>query len=208
MIVTGPDTSVPLINPADHLEGLGLSKEQLLRVKQKVNQIHQANSGAVNAVLGRLRLQDAFLHVYDLSADLTFATSKHLAVFFKLSGFHDHTLRSLVRQKMLTIFKPKVRQVDIKDASQSRVCLFGGDQEVSNRISESRKKDSIIGSAVLTPASSKSKSKSRKKSKTKTRAKGASSKDGEAGKAGAAKKSKKTKAAKGEIQKGKGQQCS
>ena len=37
------------------------------------------NSGAVDAVLGRLR--DAFLHVYDLSANLTFAASEHLAVF-------------------------------------------------------------------------------------------------------------------------------
>ena len=61
------------------------------------------------------------------------------------------------------------------------------------RIVESRKKDGIICSAILTPAASKSKSKSRKKSKNKTGTKGASSKkDGEAGKAGAAKKSKKT----------------
>ena len=53
-----------------------------ITLAELVNQIHQANSGAVNAVLGRL--QDAFLHVYDLSTDLTFATSEHLAVFFKL----------------------------------------------------------------------------------------------------------------------------
>ena len=89
---------------------------------------------------------------------------------------------------MLTIFKPKVRQAVMKDALRSKVGLFGGDQEVSNKISESRKKDGIIRSAILTPATSKSKSKSRKKSKTKTGTKGASSKDGEAGKAGAAKK--------------------
>ena len=89
---------------------------------------------------------------------------------------------------MLTIFKPKVRQAVMKDALRSKVGLFGGDQEVSNKISESRKKDGIICSAILTPATSKSKSKSRKKSKTKTGTKGASSKDGEAGKAGAAKK--------------------
>ena len=120
--MAGPDISVSLVNPADHLEGLGLSPEQLFRVREKVNQVHQANSGAVDAVLGRLR--DAFLHVYDLSADLTFATSEHLAVFFKLSGFHDNALRSLVRQKMLTIFKPKVRQAVMKDALQSKVGLF------------------------------------------------------------------------------------
>ena len=121
--------------------------------REKVNHIHQTNCRAVDAVLGRLL--DAFLHVYNLSADLTFATSEHLAVFFKLSGFHDHTLRSLVRQKMLTIFKPKVRQAAMRDASQSKVGLFGGDQVVSDRITESRKKDGIIRSAVLTPASSK-----------------------------------------------------
>ena len=106
-IVTGPDISVPLINLADHFEGLGLTPDLLVRVKERVNQVHQANSGAVDAQLGRLK--DAFLHVYDLTADLTFATSEHLAVFFKLSGFNDNALRSLVRQKMLTIFKPKVR---------------------------------------------------------------------------------------------------
>ena len=89
---------------------------------------------------------------------------------------------------MLTIFKPKVRQAVMRDASQSKVDLFSGDQVVSDRITESRKKDGIIRSAVLTPAASKSKSKSRKKSKTKTGMKDVSSKDGEAGKAGAAKK--------------------
>ena len=104
---------------------------------------------------------------------------------------------------MLTIFKPKVRQAVMKDALQSKVGLFGGDQEVSNMISESWRKDSIICSVVLTPASSKLKLKSRKKSKTKTGAKGASSKDGEAGKAGAANKSKKTKAAKVKSKKAK-----
>ena len=92
---------------------------------------------------------------------------------------------------MLTIFKPKVRQAVMKDALQAKEGLFGSDQVVSDRITESRKKDCIIHSAILTPATSKSKSKSRKKSKTKTRTKGASSKDGEAGKAGAAKKTKK-----------------
>ena len=157
-------------------------------MREKVNQVHQANSGAVNAVLGRLK--DAFLHVYDQSADLTFATSEHLAVFFKLSGFHDHALRNLERQKMLTIFKPKVRQAVMKYALQSKVGLFSGNQEVSNRISESRKKDGIIHNTILTPAASKLKSKSRKKSKTKTGTKGASSKDGEAGKAETAKRSK------------------
>ena len=113
-IVTSPDISVPLINPADHFEGLGLTLDLLVQVKERVNQVHQANSGVVDAVLGRL--WDTFLHVYDLSADLTFATSEHLAVFFKLSGFHDHALRSLVRQKLLTLFKPKVRQAVMKDA--------------------------------------------------------------------------------------------
>ena len=91
----------------------------------------------------------------------------------------------------------------MKDALQAKDGLFGGDQVVSNRITESRKKDGIIRSAILMPVTSKLKSKSRKKSKTKTGAKGASSKDGEAGKAGAAKKSKKTKAAKVKSKKAK-----
>ena len=203
-IVAGPNISVSLVNPANHLEGLGLSPELLIKVKEKVNQVHQMNSGAVNVALGRL--WDMFLHVYDLSANLTFATSEHLAVFFKLSGFHDHALRSLVRQKLLTLFKPKVRQEVMKDAMQSKVGLFSGNQEVSSRISESRKKDGIICSVILTPAASKSRSKSREKSKTKSGTKGASSRDGEAGKAGAAKKYKKDKNSEGEIQKGKGQQ--
>ena len=94
-----------------------------------------------------------------------------------------------MRHKLLTLFKPKVRQAAMKGAGQSKVGMFGGDEAVSERIVESRKKDGIIHSAILTPATSKSKSKSRKKSKTKTGKKGASSKkDGEAGKAGAAKK--------------------
>ena len=79
------------------LGDLGLSEEQLFRVRQRVTQVHQKNLEAVGPGLGSL--QDAFLHVYDLSAKLTFATSELLAVFFKLSGFHDHALRSLMRQE-------------------------------------------------------------------------------------------------------------
>ena len=120
-----------------------------------------------------------FLHVYDLSAKLTFATSEHLAVFFELSGFHDHALRSLVRQKMLTVFKPKVRQAIMRDTSQGKVGLFGGDQVVIDKITESKKRFGTICSAVLMPAASKSKYKYKNKYKTKTGAKGASSKDGE-----------------------------
>ena len=109
-----------------------------------------------------------------------------------------------MRHKLLTLFKPKVRQAVMKGAGQTKVGMFGGDEAVSERIVESRKKDGIIRSAILTPAASKSKSKSRKKSKTKTGTKGASSKkDGEAGKAGVAKKSKKAKAAKVKTKKAK-----
>ena len=128
--MAGPDISVSLVNPADVLDDLGLSPDQLVRVKERVNQVFQMNSGAVDAVLGKLRV--AFLHVYDLSANLTFAASEHLAVFFKLSGFHDDALRRLVRHKLLTLFKPKVRQAVMKGAGQSKVGMFGGD-EVENR---------------------------------------------------------------------------
>ena len=201
-IVAGPDISVPLVNPADMLGDLGLSPDQLVLVRERVNQVHQANSGAVDAVLGRL--QDSFRHVYDLSAKMTFATSEHLNVFFGLAGFHDDALRRLVRHKLLTLFKPKVRKAVMKGAGQNKVGLFGGDEAVSNRIVESRKKDGIIRSAILTPSTGKSKSKTKKKSKSKTATKGASSKkDGEAGKAGAAKKTKKSKAAKVKAKKAK-----
>ena len=85
-----------------------------------------------------------------------------------------------MKQKMLTLFRPKVRQVIMKEAVQGKVGLFGGDQVVCDRIIESGKKDSTICSAVLTPTTSKSKSKTKKKSKSKTGTNGASSKDGEA----------------------------
>ena len=202
-IVAGPDISVPLVNPADMLGDLGLTPDMLVRVKERVNQVHQANSGAVDAVLGRL--QDSFRHVYNLSANMTFATSEHLNVFFRLSGFHDNALRRLVRHKLLMLFKPKVRKAVMKGAGQNKVGLFGGDEAVSNRIVESRKKDGIICSAILTPATGKQKSKSKKKScKTKTGTKDASSKkDGEAGKAGATKKTKKSKVVKVKAKKAK-----
>ena len=61
-IVAGPDISVSLVNPADMFGDLGLSPDQLVRVRERVNQVHQANSGAVDAVLGRLK--DVFLHVF------------------------------------------------------------------------------------------------------------------------------------------------
>ena len=201
-IVAGPDISVPLVNPADMLGDLGLTLDMLVRVTERVNQVHQSNSGAVDAVLGRL--QDSFRHVYDLSAKMTFATSERLNVFFRLSGFHDDALRRLVRHKLLTLFKPKVRKADMKGAGKNKVCVFGGDEAVSNRIVESRKKDGIIHSAILTPTTGKQKSKTKKKSKSKTGAKGASSKkDGEAGKGGASKKAKKAKGAKVKAKKAK-----
>ena len=78
-IVAGPDVGVSLMNAADHLGDLGLSEEQMFRVRERVTQVHQKNLEAVGS--GLWRLQDAFLHVYDLSAQLTFATSEHLAVF-------------------------------------------------------------------------------------------------------------------------------
>ena len=114
LIVAGPDINVSLVNPADMLGDLGLSPDQLVRVRERVNQVHQANSGAVDVVLGRPK--DAFLHVYDLSAKLTFAASEHLAVFFKLLGFQDDALRRLVWHKLLMLFKPKVRQAVMKGA--------------------------------------------------------------------------------------------
>ena len=124
--------------------------------------------------------------------------------FFGLLGFHDDALRRLVRHKLLTLFKPKVRKAVMKGAGQNKVCLFGGDEAVSNRIVESRKKDGIIRSAILTPATGKQKSKTKKKSMSKTGTKGASSKkDGEAGKAGATKKTKKLKVAKLKVKKAK-----
>ena len=95
LIVAGPDISVPLVNPADMLGNLGLTPDMLVRVKKRVNLVHQANSGTVNAGLGRL--QDSFRHVYDLSTKLAFATSEHLNLFFRLSGFHDDALGRLVR---------------------------------------------------------------------------------------------------------------
>ena len=44
-IVAGPDICVSLVNPADILGDLGLSLDQLVWVKERVNQVHQANSG-------------------------------------------------------------------------------------------------------------------------------------------------------------------
>ena len=186
-IVAGPDISVPLVNPADMLDDLGLTPDMLVRVKERVNLVHQANSGTVNAGLGRL--QDSFQHVYDLSTNLSFATCEHLNVFFRLSGFHDDALGRLVRHKLLMLFEPKVRRAIMKGAGQSKVCLSDGDETIPNRIVESRRMDSTIHSAIWTPAIGKRKSKSKKKSsKKKTGTKGASSnQDGEAGKAGMAK---------------------
>ena len=92
----------------------------------------------------------------------------------------------------------------MKGAGQTKVGLFGGDKAVSTRIVESRKKDGIICSAILTPATGKQKSKTKKKLKSKTGTKGASSKkDGEPGKAGATKKTKKLKVAKVKAKKAK-----
>ena len=65
---------------------------------------------------------------------MTFANSEHLAVFFKLSGFHDYALKSFVWQKMLTIFKPTVRKAIMKETTQGGVGLFGGDQVVIDKI--------------------------------------------------------------------------
>ena len=76
LIVAGPDISVSLVNPPDVLGDMGLTPDLLARVKERVNQVHQANSGAIDAVLGKL--QDSFWHVYNLSAKMTFATSEHL----------------------------------------------------------------------------------------------------------------------------------
>ena len=188
-IVAGPDIIVPLVNPVDMLDDLGLTPDMLVRVKERVNLVHQANSGMVDTGLGRL--QDSFQHVYDLSTNLSFATCEHLNVFFRLSGFHDDALGRLVRHKLLTLFEPKVRQAVVKGARQNKVGLSDGDETVPHGIVESRRKDSTIHSAIWSPTIDKQKSKSKKKSSKKKSSKkktgtnsASSNQDGEAGKAG------------------------
>ena len=127
-IVAGPNISVPLVNPADMLGGLGLTPEMHDRVKKRVNLVHQANSGTVDA--GLSRLQDSFRHVYDLSTKLAFATSEHLNLFFRLSGFHDDALGRLVRLKLLQLSEPKVRRTVVKGARQNEVGLPDRDETV------------------------------------------------------------------------------
>ena len=51
-IVTGPDVGVAMMNPEDPLEDLGLDEEQLLQIKTRVDQVHQANFAAVENGLG------------------------------------------------------------------------------------------------------------------------------------------------------------
>ena len=164
-IVAGSDINVPLVNPADMLDDLRLTPDMLVRVKKRVNLVHQANSGTVNTGLGRL--QYSFQHVYDLSTKLAFATSEHLNIFFRLSGFHDDALGRLVRHKLLKLFEPKVRRTIVKGARQNKVGLPDRDETVSHETVESRSKDGTILSAIYPSTVDKQKSKKGKSSKKK-----------------------------------------
>ena len=165
-----------------------------------VNLVHQANSGTVDVGLGRL--QDSFRHVYDLSTKLAFATSEHMNLLFRLSGFHDNALGRLVRFKLLKLSEPKVRRTVVKGARQNEVGLPDRDETVSHESVESRSTDGTIPSAICPSTIDKQKSKKGKSSKKKSSSKktgnkGASSdQDGEAWNAGWAQVIKNYKTAK------------
>ena len=130
----GLGVSVPLVNPGDMLGGLGLLPDMASRVRKRINQVHQANSGTVEA--GLSRLQDSFLHIYDLSTKLAFATSEDLELFFRLSGFHDEALGCLLRHRLLLLAEPIGGRVDMGSARQSGViCMLGTRWTLSGRCS-------------------------------------------------------------------------
>ena len=158
-IGAGLDISVPLVNPADMLGGLGLPPDIHGRVWKRINQVHQANSGTVEA--GLSRLQDSFRQVYDLSTKLAFATSEDLDIFFRLSGFHDDALGSLIRHKLLLLSEPIVRRADVRGARQIGVGLPVRDETVFHKSVQSRSSDGTIPGVF--PSSTNDKPKSKKK---------------------------------------------
>ena len=199
-IGAGLDISVPLVNPADMLGGLGLTPDVHGRVRKRINQVHQANSGTVDA--GLSRLQDSFRQVYDLSTKLAFATSEDLDIFFRLSGFHDDALGSLIRHKLLLLSEPIVRRADVKGARQIGVGLPVRDEAVFHESVQSRSSDGTIPSVFSSSTNDKLKSKKETSSKKRASSKqtgssGASfDQDGEAMDAGWAQIMKNYRAAK------------
>ena len=165
-IGAGLDISVPLVNPADMLGGLGLPPDIAARVWKRINQVHQANSGTVEA--GLSRLQDSFRQVYDLSTKLAFATSEDLELFFRLSGFHDEALGSLLRHRLLLLSEPIVRRADVKSARQNGVGLPVGDEMDFYRSVQSRFSENPFG---VPPPPTNIKPKSKKKQKKKVSSK-------------------------------------
>ena len=118
--------SVPLVNPGNMLGGLGLPSGMTSRVRKRINQVHRATSGTVETELGRL--QDLFRYVYDLSSTLAFATCEDLDLFFRLSGFHDEALGSLLRHRLILLSEPASDRGVVGSARQSGVDLEVGDE--------------------------------------------------------------------------------
>ena len=162
LIGAGLGISVPLVNPGDMLGGLGLHPDVAARVRKRINQVHQANSGTVEA--GLSRLQDSFRQVYDLSTKLAFATSEDLELFFRLSGFHDEALGSLLRHRLLLLSEPIGSRVDVRSARQIGVGLPVGDEMDSHGSVQSRFSENPFG---VPPSPTNYKPKSKKKQKKK-----------------------------------------
>ena len=128
-------------------------------MRKRINQVHQANSGTAEA--GLSRLQDSFRQVYDLSSKLAFATSENLDLFFRLSGFHDDALGSLLRHRLLLLSEPIVRRADVRGARQIGVGLPVGDETDFYKFVQSRSSESTFSS--VPPSSTNDKSKSKRK---------------------------------------------
>ena len=160
------DISVPLVNPAEMLGGLGLHLDIHARVRRRINHVHQTNSRTVEA--GLSRLQDSFRHVYDLSTKLAFATSEDLELFFRLSGFRDEALGSLLRHRLFLLSEPIVRWADVRSARQNGVGLPVGDETDFFRSVQSWSSENPFS---VPPPSTKVKSKSKKKQKEKSSSK-------------------------------------
>ena len=128
--------------------------------------------------------------MYCALADFTNCTSDSVRIFLRLYSVTDFNPRRLVKQKMATIFKPNLRWALTSYTVDSSQGIFGGEEQVTKTLEDSKKQNTLIkGSVLFTKKAGKvgaksGKNKGKKPAAGGTKAKG---KKGAKKKAGAAK---------------------
>ena len=129
-----------------NVDDLGLNNEQLAALEVRFKVLHAENQGCCH--LAAKKASQAISSLYGSAAELHNSVSNSLQIYSNLFSVHDHSIWRLIRAKMANIFRPGFQKAIMKGASESSVCIFGGEDYVMKRISDKKTVDATLKGAL------------------------------------------------------------